>query len=291
MPGGMIDFGIGDGELWLPGLRAVARARAAILGFHGVAVCRRADDLSRLIVNPRRFELVLRLMRDAGFRFVTVADLVAQIPDGRPPAPGLAAVSFDDGLLNNLTTALPIMNRMGIPASVYVTAGLIGRQSPWVTGPAGEMLGADGVRGLAAAGWEIGAHTLTHPDLGRLGYDDCRREMELGREQLEAIVGAPVRTFAYPFGRYGPAALAAARDSGFSAALTTTAGNWSRFELGRAMVSAGDPLAVLMLKLTDRYEPLLASPPLRAARRVSRRLRHRLRTRGRTPPHHFDGAS
>ena len=91
---------------------------------------------------------------------------------------------------------------------------------------------------------------------------------------LEEILGAAVETFAYPFGSYGPAAVSAARNAGLVAAVTTGSGSWEPYELTRAMIGAADPLAVALLKMTDRYEPLLRIVPLRAIRRASKRLRN-----------------
>jgi peptidoglycan/xylan/chitin deacetylase (PgdA/CDA1 family) len=141
------------------------------------------------------------------------------------------------------------------------------------------MMDEPELRDLAGAGWELGAHTMTHPDMSALDYDACLREIEDSRLELERIAGAGVETFAYPFGRYGPEALAAARDSAVTAAVTTGSGSWDRYEMTRAMIGALDPLPVILLKLTDRYEPLLASPPARLARSSSKRLRERLRAR------------
>jgi len=117
--------------------------------------------------------------------------------------------------------------------------------------------------------------------LSALGYDACLREIEDSRVELERIAGVSVETFAYPFGRYGPEALAAARDSAVIAAVTTGSGSWERYEMTRAMIGAIDPLAVILLKLDDRYEPLLQSPPARLARSSSKRLRQSLGSRRR----------
>jgi peptidoglycan/xylan/chitin deacetylase (PgdA/CDA1 family) len=244
-----------------------------VLGYHGIAESRRRDDLSLLLLAPGRFRSQLELLRAAGFRFVTLLEL-ARLADGGPPPPGLAAVTFDDGMRNNHEIALPILQEFDIPATVYVTIGFIGASSPWI-GPDGDgaMMDEAQLRDLAAAGWELGAHTMTHPDLSTMDYDACRQEIEQSRVELEEIAGAPVETFAYPFGRYGPEAIAAARDSGLIAAVTTGSGSWAPYELTRAMIGAADPLAVTLLKLTDRYEPLLRSPPLRIARQTSKQLR------------------
>ena len=247
-----------------------------ILGYHGVARCPRKDDLFLLQVPPARLRAQLEMMLEAGFRFATVAEL-ATVAGGESPPPGIAVVSFDDAMQNLLTRALPILQELGIRATVYVPTDWLGRRSPWI-GPGGEgaILTEDELRELGAAGWELGLHTLSHADLSQLDYDDCRREIDGSRDALERIAGVRAQTLAYPFGRYGPAAVRAARDAGLSAAVTTGSGSWEPFELTRAMVGAADPFGVVLLKMTDRYEPLLGTPPLRLAREQSRVLRSQI---------------
>jgi peptidoglycan/xylan/chitin deacetylase (PgdA/CDA1 family) len=262
-------------------LRQIRRRRAVVLGYHGVAQARRRDDLSMLLVSPQRFRSQVELLLDAGFRFATLADFVKEAGGCEPPA-GLAALTFDDGMRNNHEVALPILREYGIPATVYVTIGFIDGTSPWVgAGGDGAMMSEAQLRELVSAGWELGAHTMTHPDMSAMGYEECLSEIRDSASALEAIGGAAVQTFAYPFGRYGPDAVKAARDSGMIAAVTTGSGSWDPYELTRAMVGAADPLAVLLLKLTDRYEPLLGSAPMRAVRSASKQLRGRIQQRSR----------
>lgn len=250
-----------------------------VLGYHGVADSNAADDLSLLQVHPTRFRAQLELLIAAGFRFLTVEQL-ALLSDGRAPPAGFAAVTFDDGMRNNHSVALPILRAMGIQATVYVTVDFIGGVSPWI-GPGGDgsMMSEDELRDLARAGWEIGAHTITHADLSKLDYEACLHEIAGSRKALEDIVGRPVRTLAYPSGRYGSDAIAAARDAGMLAAVTTGSGVWAPYEMTRAMIGAADPLPVILLKLTDRYEPLLAIAPMRKLRTLSRSARERIRSR------------
>jgi len=263
---------------WVKALERIRRRRSVVLGYHGVAESRLRDDLSLLQVSPARFRTHMELLRAAGFRFVTMEEL-ARRAGGGTPEPGLAAITFDDGLRNNRTVALPILSEYEIPATVYVTIGFINGASPWIGANGdGAIMNEDELRELRDAGWELGAHTMTHPDLSQLDYNACRAEIEGSREALEEIIGTGVHTFAYPFGRYGPAAIAAARDSGLLAAVTTGSGSWQPYEITRAMIGAADPLPVVLLKLTDRYEPLLASPPMRALRRASKRLRSVIRS-------------
>jgi peptidoglycan/xylan/chitin deacetylase (PgdA/CDA1 family) len=257
-------------------LAQIRRRRSVVLGYHGVDDVRRRDDLSRLILSPERFRAQIELLLNAGFRFLTMAEL-ARLADGSAPPPGFAAVTFDDGMRNNHEVALPILREYDIAATVYVTIGFIDGTSPWVaSGAAGAMLTREQLRELRDAGWELGAHTMSHPDMAALGYEECLREVRDSRVALEEISGAPVETFAYPFGRYGPDAIAAARDGGVIAAVTTGSGSWAPYEMTRAMISAADPLPLILLKLTDRYEPLLQNPPMRAVRAASKHARGRL---------------
>jgi peptidoglycan/xylan/chitin deacetylase (PgdA/CDA1 family) len=275
MPGMAPALEHGSGRLWARALREIGRRRSVVLGYHGVAEVRRREDLQFLQIAPARFATQIDLLAQAGFRFVTVAEL-ARLADGGTPPAGCAAITFDDGLRNNHTTALPILRERGIAATVYVTTGFIGKRNPWIgRGGDGEIMGEAELRELAAAGWEIGGHTLTHADLSLLGYEDCRKEIEGGCLELERIAGVRVQTFAYPFGRYGPQAIAAARDAGLLAAVTTGSGRWAPFEMTRAMIGSLDPMLLVLLKLTDNYEPLLASRPAQALRMASKRLRAR----------------
>jgi peptidoglycan/xylan/chitin deacetylase (PgdA/CDA1 family) len=90
------------------------------------------------------------------------------------------------------------------------------------------MTDADGVRRLAAAGMEIGAHTHTHPILMRLAPAEAERDIARGRDELESILGHAPRLFAYPNGRlgrdYSAEHVAIVERLGFDAAFTTNPG-------------------------------------------------------------------
>jgi peptidoglycan/xylan/chitin deacetylase (PgdA/CDA1 family) len=267
-------------RLWVAALRRIAARRSVILGYHGVARERRSEDLFMLQLDPGRFRGQLEMMIAAGFRFHTVAEL-AELAGGAEPPPGLAAISFDDAMRNNLTVALPILRELGLTATVYVPTGWLGGRSPWIGEDGdGTILTADELRELAAAGWELGAHTVNHADLSKLDYEGCREEIAGSVGALRELTGVEVQTFAYPFGQYGRAAVDAVRDCGLRAAVTTGSGSWDRYELTRGMIGAADPFPVVLLKLTDRYEPLLRTAPLRALRSASKDLRRRLGRRG-----------
>jgi peptidoglycan/xylan/chitin deacetylase (PgdA/CDA1 family) len=261
-------------------LRALARRRSLSLCYHGLGRSTAAADPHFLMVDPDRFRAQLDALLTAGFRLVTVAELAAALPaGGGPPAPGLAALSFDDGTDDNHSVLLPILREYGAPATIYVTTGHLGQPSPWIDPAAGvRFMDEDELREVAAAGIEIGAHTVTHPDLATLSQAACLAEMRDSKEALEAITGKPVTTFAYPFCSYGPAALAAAAEAGFAAAVTChRRGGWAPLELQRTMITGKDGAASFALKALGAYEPLFHSRAGRVARELTRGARARVR--------------
>lgn len=180
---------------------------------------------------------------------------------------------------DNHSALLPILRRYGISATIYVSTGLIGKPNPWLgEGTGARMMTREEIVAVSRTGLEIGAHTVTHPDMSLLDHEACRREMAASRDELEALTGRPVRTFAYPFCRYGPAAIAAARDVGFLAAVTGEGrGGWQRYELTRAMITGKDGTASFLLKAADVYQRMFDSAPGRVARVTTRSARRRLR--------------
>lgn len=99
--------------------------------------------------------------------------------------------------------------------------------------PGGVMLRSDQVKALRQAGMTIGAHTVSHPILLKLTAEQARREIDQSRQHLEAILGEPVRHFAYPNGVPGrdlsDATAKLVRDMGFDSAVTTA---WGAARMG-----------------------------------------------------------
>jgi peptidoglycan/xylan/chitin deacetylase (PgdA/CDA1 family) len=120
------------------------------------------------------------------------------------------AITFDDGYLDNYEHAYPLLLERDMPATFFITTGLIDRDaevirflgSLWGSGP-GEVkpMTWDNIRDMAAHGMGIGAHTITHRKLSELSDAEARTEIEGSKHSIEDRVGAPVVAFAYPFGK------------------------------------------------------------------------------------------
>lgn len=259
-------------------VRRLREWRSIILCYHGVGPGSTVEDPGFLRVHPNSFRRQLELLLGAGFELVTVAEL-ARRAGGETPPPGLAALSFDDGMDDNHAVVLPILREHDVSATVYVATGFIGLPNPFMPPESGARMMSEGQLGdLTAAGVELGAHTVTHPDLSAMDRHACLGEMVESRATLERLTGARVETFAYPGCHYGPEAVAAAREAGFIAAVTCQGrGSWSPLEMKRSLITGKDGLPSFVLKLAEAYQPLFESAPGRALRAATRGSRGRAR--------------
>lgn len=181
--------------------------RSRILCYHSVGT----PEWGVNDVSPRRFARQAELALADGWRFVPATELATD------PGEGKLAVTFDDGIASVLHNAAPILREYRIPWTMFAVTGWTDGDHEW--GP-GTVLGWRDLERLAGDGVEIGSHSVSHPDFGRL--DPVRAADELGasRRTIEDRIGVPVTSFAIPFGQSGnwtAAAQAAATDAGYTA--------------------------------------------------------------------------
>jgi peptidoglycan/xylan/chitin deacetylase (PgdA/CDA1 family) len=190
------------------------RSYIPILMYHYVRyVDAGADPLGHgLSVTPENLAAQLAWLQAAGYETVRM-DAVAACVRGEGPCPARAvALTFDDGYMDAYTAALPLLQQHGFVATFYVVSGFVGQPG---------YMGWPEIRALRDAGMEIGAHSVTHPDLTSLGLDDLRAQVAQSGATIAAELGAPVLSFCYPGGRFNDTVAAVARESGFTSATTT----------------------------------------------------------------------
>jgi peptidoglycan/xylan/chitin deacetylase (PgdA/CDA1 family) len=203
-----------------PDLGRLSLARVPmVLMYHGVADV--ADDPNLLCVTPGRFAEQMASLQRLGLRGVGVGTLVDAIRAGH--SRGLVGITFDDGYVSVLEAALPELSRRGFTASVFVIAGRLGGTNEWDKGPSWPLLSAGQVGELAAAGMEIGSHSMTHVRLAGLEAGQLEAEVRGSRASLGELMGTPVRGFAYPYGSMDAAARRAVHDAGYDYACAVQA--------------------------------------------------------------------
>jgi peptidoglycan/xylan/chitin deacetylase (PgdA/CDA1 family) len=175
------------------------RSKMTIVTFHRIN-----DELPEdgLTSSSSKFAAFCEFFR-RHFKVVALSEQVA----GCRAASGMGgtlSITFDDGYRDNAEVAAPILRKLGLPATFFVTTSFIGTRAvaPWdheLPRQPGWM-DWDQLRTLASQGFEIGSHTDTHIDLGTADMQTARAELGLSARKLHEQLGSPPRLFAYPFG-------------------------------------------------------------------------------------------
>ena len=248
-----------------------------VLGYHGIANVDPRQDPVRLFVSPERFRRQVRKLIDRGYEFVRMSEFGQRLHAGGDLS-GVCAVTFDDGTLDIVETAAPVLAELGVNGTVYVCPGLFGDAYPWVAPEAGvRLMDAGEVRALADEGTvEIGAHTNEHTVLGAASAELAYAEMAACKQRIEELLGREVPSFCYPRCVYSPPCPAAARRAGYTTAVTCgPRGSWDPFELKRESLHTPDGPVTFALKSRGLYYGTRDMAPARALRRVTRPFRHR----------------
>ena len=113
--------------------------------------------------------------------------------------------TFDDGYAGLLDNALPILNKYGFTASVYVCTDYLGKTNDWNFKDKSRRmhLNVEELKELICAGWEIGSHGVTHESLLRLDDAGIEWQLKESKKILEELFG-PVISYAYPYGDISP---------------------------------------------------------------------------------------
>jgi peptidoglycan/xylan/chitin deacetylase (PgdA/CDA1 family) len=181
------------------------RDAAVIVAFHRIQDTTPVDGIT---TGVGMFERYCRFFR-RHFRVVSLPDLLLRLERGLPLDRELA-ITFDDGYRDNFENAVPVLEKFSLPATFFVVSQWIGTDIvPWWDRERGvrhPWMTWDEVRWLHRKGFDVGAHTRTHVDLGQVSEDEARAEIQGARLELERQLAAPVELFAYPYG--GPANVA-----------------------------------------------------------------------------------
>lgn len=193
-----------------------------ILMYHSVASKSDVSDaFRRWSITPTLFSDHMTKLLDTGFTPLSVSQyLYKQEISKLPDQP--VVITFDDGLEDFYTNAFPILKKLRISATLYVTTGFVGRTSEWLAN-ANEgnrpMMNWQQIREVDESFLvEIGAHTHYHPQLDAIKRSRSEEEIKLSRTILEEKLGHPILSFAYPHGFHDSTVRQHVIDAGFQSA-------------------------------------------------------------------------
>ncbi|GAB2451811.1 hypothetical protein GCM10027062_35790 [Nocardioides hungaricus] len=221
-----------------------------VLMYHGFTERRRDDDPENLFVEVERLEQQLSWLLDQGWRALDLDGYLAWLAAGRRPGPRAFLVTIDDGFTSVLDLAVPVLERLGVPALLYVPADLVGGTARWLPRPADQaLLDADALRHLHDRPLvELGAHGADHTDLRRRTPLELEHQVRRAHDTLAELTGARVRSFAYPFGGHDHAARSAVAAVGFEVGFSVF-DDVGRHAISRIDVNATDSLGSFRLKV------------------------------------------
>jgi len=221
------------------------RARVPIFMFHHVTAEGASSPRSALVVGRSKLRGIAEWFLKRDYESITVKRLAECLRAGDTASLERRFVfTFDDGARNNFEHAYPVLKEMGCTATFYVPTDCIGIVSDWRRkNRTFKIMSEDELLELSKEGFEIGSHGCQHTDLTALADAELEAQMTESKALLSSLLGADVRTFAYPYGLFDARAEEFAKKAGYVAACSTIRGAMQdsdhAFVLKRIMITEG----------------------------------------------------
>lgn len=214
-------FGAGGEALHSLGLLSghdtARRVWCPILMYHYIEEPPEDADRTRrdLTVSPLRFAEHLDQLLEEGFTTVSLRVLNSTLTENAELPEKPVIITFDDGYVNAFDNAYPLLSERGMTGTFFLITGFVGSPGYLSWEQAVEM---------AAAGMEIGSHSVSHPDLTSLDDTTLRKELTDSMGAIEDRLGIHIAELCYPLGRTSRRVQSAAATAGYTSAVTTRDG-------------------------------------------------------------------
>ena len=215
-----------------------------------------SDIEIRYACPPKLFAKHIKFLRHNGYNLISLEDIAEFFGGGTQIPANAVVVTFDDGFRDNYENAFPILQHYGVPATIFLTSGLMGKTNLWLARngfPEKKMLTWSQVKEMNSAGISIGAHSASHVQLSQLPTAMAKAEIEGSKKTIEDHLGRPVDYFAYPYGQSNEEVRELVEEAGYVLACSTRAGfnnyDTNKYKLLRIEVFGTDSIWKLYLKL------------------------------------------
>lgn len=238
------------------------RGRASILMYHGISSGHEDyHPYFQTLTSPSVFADQMRFLAENDYNVIDLMTLVEIMCADTEVPPKSVALTFDDGLRDFYTNALPVLQEHGFPATVFLVTGHIDNSTS-INGSG--CLSWDQVRELDRYRISFGSHTVSHPYLNLLAKKDLDFELTRSKDRIESELGKKIEAFSYPFGfpEYDRPFLQILRsglaETGYKCCLTTRVGTAlagdDPFSLKRLPVNSMDDNLLLEAKMEGAYD-------------------------------------
>ena len=179
--------------------------------------------LKSICVSPETFDRQMKFLVERGYRTVSLTELITLLNKKKGIPRKIFVITFDDGYENNYKYAFPILKKYNFTATIFVTAGYIGKSYKYPGQPTEKHLTRKQIKEMNNY-FEFGSHSLSHPKLTKISQKKLVFELQESKKIIEKIVGKQVNHFCYPFGNYDESVKETLKPTGYRSACTTQIG-------------------------------------------------------------------
>ena len=207
------------GEIWM--LHRVVEQRSDV------------PEQRELEVTPDWLEQKILEYKSKGYSFISIDNLTTlNTQHSTLNTKKWVCITFDDGYRDNFSFAYPMLKRLNVPFTVYVTTGFIDNKLPMWWYPNEQLgLSTEELKALDADPLcTIGAHTVNHPKLDTMTREQQYQEVAESKQILEALLGHEINHFSFPHGAHNDDTLAICHELGFETVVQSWGGPLRRGE-------------------------------------------------------------
>ncbi|MFC5412335.1 polysaccharide deacetylase family protein [Larkinella bovis] len=157
-----------------------------------------AERQDSLTVSVPQLEQQLRWLRANNYQTVRLQHLIEAVDQQQHLPARSVLITFDDAYVNNLTHALPLLQRFGMTAVLFVPTAFVGKCNEW-DGCSDALLSAEQLRQLVPT-FELALHSHQHLNYKHQTADAVRADLTRNLAVFDALNLPYVRVFAYPYG-------------------------------------------------------------------------------------------
>jgi peptidoglycan/xylan/chitin deacetylase (PgdA/CDA1 family) len=237
----------------------MSNLKIPILMYHSIESMPRSTVMRSLHVSPRNFKFQMWLLKIFGYKGMSLKKLKPYL-DGEKNGK-VVGITFDDGYQNNLINAAPILKKYNFSATCYLVSKKIGLSNIWdhdkgITQR--PLMSQSEVCDWINYGFEIGAHTQTHPLLEELDEQEVIKEIFDCKIDLEKMFKIPISDFCYPFGKFNKPLVKKVQEAGYTTATTMVRGratpHSNKLELPRIPITHHTLPYLFLAKIFTNYE-------------------------------------
>lgn len=164
------------------------------------------ESRSVISISPLMFKKQMEYLWKKGYQTFSLSEAISFIQRKKPFPEKTFVITFDDGYKNVYTEAFPVLRRCGFKGTIFLITDYCEKFNNWPTQPHSiecrPLLSWSEIEEMHKYGIEFGSHTSTHPDLTRIPIRQAEQEIAHSKSKIQDYLGAEVKVFAYPCGKY-----------------------------------------------------------------------------------------